>query len=152
MPILNMGARYYSSGLGRFITPDWSATPVPVPYADFGDPQSLNLYGYVRDIPTTGIDADGHQLTVDPQLQSTVDTLRQLRPNEIRNTRKRWIGYTGKAQLLDRSFPAAYVLPADWRCGHWRNPNTASNTIQVKANASDETLIRTMAESSPRIL
>jgi RHS repeat-associated protein len=38
------GARYYSNGLGRFITPDWSATPVPVPYSDLDDPQSLNLY------------------------------------------------------------------------------------------------------------
>jgi hypothetical protein len=34
--------------------------PIPVPYADFGDPQSLNLYTYVRNIPTTNIDADGH--------------------------------------------------------------------------------------------
>src|SRR5262249_4903774 len=40
------GARYYSNGLGRFITPDWSATPVPVPYADLEDPQSLNEYSY----------------------------------------------------------------------------------------------------------
>jgi hypothetical protein len=31
-----------------------------VPYADFGDPQSLNLYEYVRGLPTTQIDADGH--------------------------------------------------------------------------------------------
>jgi len=36
------GARYYGNALGRFITPDWSATPVPVPYADLADPQSLN--------------------------------------------------------------------------------------------------------------
>jgi RHS repeat-associated protein len=54
------GARYYSNGLGRWVSADWSATPVPVPYADFGDPQSLNLYGYVRSIPTTRADADGH--------------------------------------------------------------------------------------------
>lgn len=33
---------------------------MPVPYADFGDPQSLNLYGYVHGLPTTRIDADGH--------------------------------------------------------------------------------------------
>jgi RHS repeat-associated protein len=32
------GARYYSNGLGRFITSDWSTTPEPVPYANFGDP------------------------------------------------------------------------------------------------------------------
>jgi RHS repeat-associated protein len=55
------GARYYSNGLGRWVSADWSSTPVPVPYADFGDPQSLNLYSYVRNIPTTGTDAEGHQ-------------------------------------------------------------------------------------------
>jgi hypothetical protein len=31
-----------------------------VPYADFGDPQSLNQYGYARNIPTSRIDPDGH--------------------------------------------------------------------------------------------
>jgi len=55
------GARYYSNQLGRFITPDWSATLVPVPYADLTDPQTLNQYSYVRNIPTTRFDADGHQ-------------------------------------------------------------------------------------------
>jgi RHS repeat-associated protein len=40
----NFGARYYSSSLGRFMSPDWSATPEPVPYAKLEDPQSLNLY------------------------------------------------------------------------------------------------------------
>src|SRR5262249_44736534 len=54
------GARYYSNGLGRWISADWSATPVAVPYADFGDPQTLNLYGYVRGLPTTRADLDGH--------------------------------------------------------------------------------------------
>jgi RHS repeat-associated protein len=53
-------ARYYSSALGRFLTPDWSATPVAVPYADFGDPQSLNLYAYVRNNPIAKADAEGH--------------------------------------------------------------------------------------------
>jgi RHS repeat-associated protein len=54
------GARYYSNGLGRFITPDWAAKAAAVPYADFADPQSLNLYTYVRNIPTSKADADGH--------------------------------------------------------------------------------------------
>jgi hypothetical protein len=31
-----------------------------VPYADFHDPQTLNLYTYVRGLPTTRIDPDGH--------------------------------------------------------------------------------------------
>jgi RHS repeat-associated protein len=54
------GARYYSNSLGRFLTPDWSATPVPVPYADLSDPQTLNQYSYVRNIPTSRADQDGH--------------------------------------------------------------------------------------------
>ncbi len=57
----NFGARYMGSSLGRFMTPDWSAAPMGVPYANFGDPQSLNLYVYVRDNPVSGADADGHQ-------------------------------------------------------------------------------------------
>jgi RHS repeat-associated protein len=53
-------ARYYSSNLGRFVSADWSATPVPIPYADFNDPQSLNLYTYVRNVPTVRTDPNGH--------------------------------------------------------------------------------------------
>jgi RHS repeat-associated protein len=56
----DFGARYYGSSLGRFMTPDWAARPTAVPYAAFGDPQSLNLYGYVRNDPVTRADADGH--------------------------------------------------------------------------------------------
>ena len=54
------GARYYSSPMGRFMSPDWAARPTAVPYAVFGDPQSLNLYGYVRNDPVSRADADGH--------------------------------------------------------------------------------------------
>lgn len=56
----NFGARYDSSQYGRFMTPDWSAKPMGVPYADFGDPQSLNLYAYVRNNPLSRVDRDGH--------------------------------------------------------------------------------------------
>jgi RHS repeat-associated protein len=54
------GARYYGSSLGRFMTPDWAGKPTAVPYANYGDPQSLNLYAYVRNNPVSGIDPDGH--------------------------------------------------------------------------------------------
>src|SRR5450432_3202948 len=54
------GARYYSNGLARFITPDWAEKATAVPYAEFADPQSLNLYGYVRNNPLFAADLDGH--------------------------------------------------------------------------------------------
>ncbi len=56
----NFGARYDASSLGRFMTPDWDLKPVTVPYATFGDPQSLNLYAYVENAPVNRVDADGH--------------------------------------------------------------------------------------------
>jgi RHS repeat-associated protein len=53
-------ARYYSSAMGRFMSPDWSAKEEPVPYATMDDPQSLNLYSYVRNNPLSRTDPDGH--------------------------------------------------------------------------------------------
>jgi RHS repeat-associated protein len=58
--LYNYGARYYSPALGRYMTPDWSAMPVPIPYADLSNPQTLNLYNYGRNNPTTLADKDGH--------------------------------------------------------------------------------------------
>ena len=49
------GARYYNSSLGRFVSPD----PSQLYYADPSNPQSLNLYAFVRNSPLTSIDPDG---------------------------------------------------------------------------------------------
>jgi RHS repeat-associated protein len=48
------GARYYSPGQGRFVSPD-------EPFVDQhpGDPQSWNLYGYVRNNPMQYVDPGG---------------------------------------------------------------------------------------------
>jgi RHS repeat-associated protein len=56
----DFGARYYSSQFGRWLSPDWSATPVPVPYANLSNPQTLNLYAMVHDNPEAFADLDGH--------------------------------------------------------------------------------------------
>ena len=52
------GARYYASSMGRFLSPDDGSDQ------DSGDPQSWNLYSYVRNNPLGGVDEDGHQVTV----------------------------------------------------------------------------------------
>jgi RHS repeat-associated protein len=54
------GARYYASNMGRWMSPDWAAKISPVPYAKLDDPQSLNLYSYVRNNPLSRMDPDGH--------------------------------------------------------------------------------------------
>jgi RHS repeat-associated protein len=81
------GARYYASSMGRFMSPDWSAKVEPVPYARMDNPQTLNLYTYLRNNPLAGVDADGHcsgdgcdkvTVTVTPPKQPvTVDTRTQ---------------------------------------------------------------------------
>jgi len=57
-------ARYYSSAMGRFMSPDWSVQVEPVPYATMDDPQSLNLYAYVGNNPLTRRDLDGHVIAL----------------------------------------------------------------------------------------
>jgi RHS repeat-associated protein len=56
----DFGARYYSSSFGRWTSPDWSAIPEPVPYANLTNPQTLNLYAMVSDNAETFADLDGH--------------------------------------------------------------------------------------------
>jgi len=56
----DFGARYYSSVYGRWLSPDWSSIPAPVPYANLSNPQTLNLYAMVRDNPESFADLDGH--------------------------------------------------------------------------------------------
>jgi RHS repeat-associated protein len=47
-------ARYYSSAMGRFMSPDDGTDQDP------SSPQSWNLYGYVRNNPLINTDPDGH--------------------------------------------------------------------------------------------
>ena len=56
----DFGERYYSNRFGRWLSADWSAVPVPVPYATLTNPQSLNLYSMVTDDPESYADLVGH--------------------------------------------------------------------------------------------
>jgi len=66
--------------MGRFMQPDWSEDPEPVPYAEFEDPQSLNLYSYVENNPTSSTDGDGHVCTTDPDTGDTKCIVKEKLP------------------------------------------------------------------------
>jgi hypothetical protein len=53
------------------MTPDWAVRATAVPYAKFGDPQTLNLYSYVENAPVNRADADGHYAGFEYQLSGT---------------------------------------------------------------------------------
>src|SRR5271168_2639042 len=67
----DFGARYYSNRLGRWLSSDWSAVPVPVPYANLTNPQTLNLDSMVADDPESFADLDGHAQALTYQLANT---------------------------------------------------------------------------------
>jgi len=92
------GARYYSSTVGRFLSPDWSAKVAPVPYAKMDNPQTLNLYAYVGNNPMIRVDADGHwdvTLTDDKKHKSFV--ARPTKPGDDGTTLAKQLGLKGKA-------------------------------------------------------
>jgi hypothetical protein len=53
--------------MGRFLSPDWSAKVMPVPYVKLDNPQSLNLYSYVWNNPLSRNDPDGHVVCNGPE-------------------------------------------------------------------------------------
>jgi RHS repeat-associated protein len=69
------GARYMASSMGRFLSPDWSEVPDSIPYADMENPQSFNLYSYVRNNPLSSADPDGHDCVVQSRTSNTTETV-----------------------------------------------------------------------------
>jgi hypothetical protein len=56
-----MGARYYGSTMGRFMSPD----PSGLAFASIANPQSLNLYSYVLNNPLINTDPTGMECVWD---------------------------------------------------------------------------------------
>jgi hypothetical protein len=80
------------------MSPDWASDPTAVPYASYANPQSLNLYNYMRNNPLSGTDPDGHcggpddscskvTVTATPETQaSTIITTTQTGNDHIAHT------------------------------------------------------------------
>jgi RHS repeat-associated protein len=58
--LYNFGARYYSPGVGRFVTPD----PKVLSAQRMFDPQQWNMYAYARNNPLKYTDPDGKELAL----------------------------------------------------------------------------------------
>jgi RHS repeat-associated protein len=125
-----MFARYYNSATGRFLSPDWSAKEEPVPYSKLDDPQTLNLYSYVRNNPVGLADNDGHEIIYANGLQNAQvvrDTVSAMLADP--HTSGSLSGYVGAnspnltIQSGDLGGPSVQTLP-----------NGQTLTTQVQAN------------------
>ena len=129
------GARYYGSSLGRFMTPDWAAKPITVPYANFGNPQSLNLYSYVTNNPLTLLDDDGHDIIYAAGLQNSQlvkDSVQAILSNP--HTSANLSGYVGP------NSPNLTIQSGDLSAGDTRTvlPSGQTLTTTVQGNTAPD--------------
>jgi RHS repeat-associated protein len=93
----DFGARYYSSQYGRFMIPDWAAKATAVPYADFGNPQTLNLYAIERNNPR-----EPNRPRWSPRMQLSLAKTQSALKNAIRPImRQQSIEYQPNRNLLN---------------------------------------------------
>ncbi|MGH9473826.1 MAG: glycoside hydrolase family protein [Terriglobales bacterium] len=64
----HFSARNYTSAWGRWMSPDWSASPAAVPYGNYANPQSLDLYVLALDDPASNVDISGHACGTGPEV------------------------------------------------------------------------------------
>ncbi|MBZ5524872.1 MAG: hypothetical protein LAP21_21785 [Acidobacteriia bacterium] len=95
----DFGARYYSSVIGRFMSPDWAGKPTAIPYSEFGNPQSLNLYSYVRNNPMNLFDPDGHEDKSTEKKNPDGSTTKTTTHKDNPVPRKHFLGAVGGTQV-----------------------------------------------------
>jgi len=138
----DFGARYYSWRFGRWLSADWSAVPAPVPYANFTNPQTLNLYAMVHDDPETFADLDGHDDWIfgvlygirgsqDGTLQSTLNALEESAQKPAQNA-------TQATQPAQNKYDPKKSGPEDPT-----NPGHPLSENSVVKKASDEAWMKT---------
>jgi len=106
------GARYYSNPLGRFLTPDWAADPVPVPFANIANPQTFNQYAYVANNPASNTDATGHYLIRDSNCKGKASCQKKYDEEADQFEKERQKALNSKDPRV-RAAAAAYGDPGD---------------------------------------
>jgi RHS repeat-associated protein len=101
----NFGARYDSSAMGRFTSPD----PIFMELHRLADPQSLNLYSYVRNNPLNLTDPTGMLVDIDcsrvnsGQCKQTVTDLNNRKDAQFQVTRDADTGQLNVVGNVDAS-------------------------------------------------
>lgn len=162
----NFGARYDSSSMGRFMSPDWSASPSPIPYASLPYPQSLNLYSYVQNNPLKSTDPTGH-CTVDGEKHNWLwcaghslgvtetkkeTAAREKNEAEVREFLRTHPQYLQNAILMAASLGTMMALEAS-NMGSGESDSTVSADEQtaIEAGAAGEAgAARTMVNGVPQ--
>ena len=140
------GARYYTSAMGRFMTPDWALKPIAVPYANYGNPQSLNLYSYVENNPETLVDTDGHDIIYADNLrnaQVVKDTVQAMLADP--HTSGSLSGYVGKDN------PNLVIQSGDLSGGDTRTVNPDGSVLTTTILGNTQPDIQTTSGSSTDI-
>jgi RHS repeat-associated protein len=132
----NFGARYNASSMGRFMTPDWAAKPTTVPYAQFGDPQSLNLYSYVRNNPLSSTDPDGHEVNLNGTDKQKAEEERRLAANATKTDKNGVKESSLFKNVTDKNGKTTMVLDktvaANYQGGHSQGFKDIVQTINNK--------------------
>jgi hypothetical protein len=97
--------------MGRFMSPDWSVKEEPVPYAKLDNPQSLNLYAYVRNNPVAGVDADGHCGNNDVSCDGAGHSATFQAGDELNLGENPVLGGSAQQQMGDPTLPTAEAPP-----------------------------------------
>jgi RHS repeat-associated protein len=157
-PVLDFfGARYFQGAQGRFTSPDWSATPQPVPYADLADPQTLNLYSYVRNNPLAKRDLDGHVCAGDDCGDVKVTVTSDSEPHVIVNQQigdqyKSGVGTTLTIKFSDSTGPlSGMAVKESNSVGSGKlveNPNPV--TTKSQGQIKDVVMKAVASESDPK--
>jgi RHS repeat-associated protein len=119
------GARYYGSSMGRFMSPD----PSGLVYADPTNPQSFNLYSYVRNNPLVFTDPTGRQCEWDDGSYDAADDPNTGKQADCESAGGRYVDPQTAGEIGMKDWSAdpnkQYALPDD------------PNSISVNASPSD---------------
>ena len=113
------GARHYASSMGRFMTADQAADetiPVPLPFADFRNPQSLNLYSYGLNNPVSNVDPDGHDVHVCVDNSSGGQNCFNMSDKDYANLQQQQNGQNG-INMPGGSMPGGNITCGGQVCG-----------------------------------